>query len=198
MNQPTPEMDEGSLEERLKSKSGPVRKRAYDQLAEELTNSKSAEQAQLFCPLLVEMVNDNNAVALDSAFSVALAILNLIPDFTQVNEIVVPTIEKGLIGKTSTSSKALDLLMLLVELEKPEVISCLVERFEHKKPKIASCSILAARELLHSFGASVINVQLLCRNMKPLFTSTNKVSKPSASFLLSFLLFFFIFKNNHN
>lgn len=68
-----------------------------------------------------------------------------------------PIVEKGLTGRPVAKQAALESLLLLIELDKPDpVIEELLPLVSHKLPKIITATLGALKEMYHAYGCKTV------------------------------------------
>lgn len=71
---------------------------------------------------------------------------------------VVPIVEKGLTGRPAAKQKALEALLLLIELDKPDpVLEELLPILSHKQPKVIAAVLEAIKEIYHAYGCRTVD-----------------------------------------
>lgn len=70
---------------------------------------------------------------------------------------VTPIVEKGLTGRPVAKQAAIEALLLLIELDKPDpVVEELLPLLSHKMPKIIVATLGALKEIYHAYGCKTV------------------------------------------
>ncbi|XP_070200256.1 cytoskeleton-associated protein 5-like isoform X2 [Littorina saxatilis] len=143
-----------------------------------LDNEKSPEFSK-FAGLMKKVVTDNNAVAQDKG-------LDLVTTFVEnastqiaartINEVVPGVVTKCLNSpKQKTKDKGMEIIMLYIELDKPDVVQeCLMAGLENKNPKVVIGTIQCLRMGLRDFGTKVMQVKPLLKFLPKLLDDRDK------------------------
>lgn len=88
---------------------------------------------------------------------------------------ITPIVEKGLIGRPAAKAAALEALLLLIELDKPDpVIEELLPFLTHKLPKIVAATLAALKEIYHAYGCRTVEPKPVVKLLPKVFGHADK------------------------
>ncbi|KAJ3300457.1 Microtubule-associated protein, microtubule dynamics during spindle orientation [Borealophlyctis nickersoniae] len=167
------------LSERLTHKAWNARKEAYEEVTKLFNTLDPDAEAEFrkYQDYLKKMVSDANLVAQEAGMGAVLAWVKNAPSATKTRSVLVPmVVDKGL-GSTraGTKAKALDLLMMFIEIDIAEpVIEDIIPGVNHKTPKNVVGAVGALREALRLFGPKVVPVKVLMKQLPKIFDHKDK------------------------
>lgn len=152
------------LSERFAHKNWKVRKEAYE------TATTEFREAKPNAPIIKDFIHDSGlwkAALSDSNVAAQQEALNAYCAFLEIagreastrtrSYTVTPIVEKGLTGRPAAKAAALEALMLLIDLDKPDpVIEELLPHTSHKQPKISAATLAALTAIYHAYGVRTI------------------------------------------
>ncbi|XP_030845166.1 cytoskeleton-associated protein 5-A isoform X3 [Strongylocentrotus purpuratus] len=143
-------------------------------LFKKISEEKSPEFSK-YAGLLKKFVTDSNAVAQEKGLEAVLAFLesaHVAP--RTVGEVTAGVVAKCLnSSRTKTKEKAMEILMVYIELEKQEqVMEELLKGLTNKQPKIVTACLEVMASAVREFGSKVIT-------LKPIVKSVPKVLEHS-------------------
>ena len=152
------------LPEQFAHKNWKARKAGYE------TATKEFKTAQPSDPIVREFVSDaalwkaavgdSNVAAQQEALNAYNALLDAAGTEAAKrtrSSTVAPIVEKGLTGRPAAKQAAMESLLLLIELDKPDpVIEELLPFLSHKLPKIIVAALSALKEIYHAYGCKTV------------------------------------------
>ncbi|KAG0201552.1 Microtubule-associated protein, microtubule dynamics during spindle orientation [Mortierella sp. GBA30] len=184
----TPEENFSSIpvQERLEHKNWKARVSAYEELAKLFRTSVEDSDFRRFEGSLKKIALDSNAVAQESGLTTLIQFVENAPDPNRTKNVVVPAVvEKCLSStRTGTKAKALDLILLYVEVDSPDpVIEDVLPGLEAKLPKLVATTTNALAAIIRNFGVKNVNVKPLVKKLPPLFGHSDKNVRAEANAL---------------
>ncbi|KAK3059767.1 hypothetical protein LTS18_010097, partial [Coniosporium uncinatum] len=153
------------LPDRFTHKVWKVRKEAYEAAAKafDIATDENDPTVRTFiqdASLWKGAVGDSNVAAQQEALGAYCSFLQIAgaQGCTRTRkDTIVPIVEKGLTGRPAAKQKALDALLLLIELDKGEpVVEELHTLLTHKQPKIIAATLSALTSIFHAYGCKTI------------------------------------------
>ena len=93
-------------------------------------------------------------------------------------------VEKGLTGRPAAKQAALEALMLLIELDKPDpVIEELILLLSHKQPKVIAATLTALSAIYHAYGCKTVEPKPVIKLLPKVFGHADKNVRAEASAL---------------
>lgn len=152
------------LPDQFAHKNWKARKGGYE------TATKEFKTAQPSDPIVREFVSDaalwkaavgdSNVAAQQEALNAYNALLDAAGTEAAKRtraSTVAPIVEKGLTGRPAAKQAAMESLLLLIELDKPDpVIEELLPFVSHKLPKIIVATLSALKEIYHAYGCKTV------------------------------------------
>ncbi|KAF2765870.1 hypothetical protein EJ03DRAFT_279229 [Teratosphaeria nubilosa] len=84
-------------------------------------------------------------------------------------------VEKGLTGRPAAKAAALESLLLLIELDKPEpVVDELLPFLSHKQPKIIAATLAALATIYHAYGCKTVEPKPVIKAVPKAFAHADK------------------------
>ncbi|KAM3416283.1 hypothetical protein BST61_g7889 [Cercospora zeina] len=100
------------------------------------------------------------------------------------NQTVAPAVEKGLTGRPAAKAAALETILLLIELDKPDpVVEELLPFLSHKTPKMIVAALSALKEIYHAYGCKVVEPKPVLKLMPKMYGHANKDVRAEAQAL---------------
>ena len=97
---------------------------------------------------------------------------------------VSPTVEKGLTGRPAAKTAALEILLLLIELDKPDpVIEELLPFLSNKQPKIIVATLSALTSIYHAYGCKTVEPKPVIKLLPKVFGHADKNVRAEAQIL---------------
>ena len=185
------EFSQLSLPDQFQHKNWKARKGGYE------SASKEFKTAQPTDPLVREFildsglwkgaVGDSNVAAQQEALSASNAFLDAAgaegarKTRTQT---VTPVVEKGLTGRPAAKAAALESLLLLIELDKPDpVIEELLPLLSHKQPKIIAATLAALKEVYKAYGCKTVEPKPVLKLLPKMYGHADKNVRAEAQAL---------------
>lgn len=179
------------LTEQFVHKNWKARKGGYE------TATKDFKVAQPNDPTLREFILDSGlwkgAVA-DSNVAAQQEALNAYNAFLDAagpegakktrSSTVTPIVEKGLTGRPVAKQAALEALLLLIELDKPDpVIEELLPLLSHKLPKIITATLGALKEIYRAYGCKTVEPKPILKLLPKVYGHADKNVRAEAQAL---------------
>ncbi|KAI5361829.1 Putative armadillo-like helical, TOG domain, XMAP215 family protein [Septoria linicola] len=100
------------------------------------------------------------------------------------NQTVAPAVEKGLTGRPAAKAAALETILLLIELDKPDpVVEELLPFLSHKTPKMIVAALSALKEIYHAYGCKTVEPKPVLKLMPKMYGHANKDVRAEAQAL---------------
>ncbi|GIZ44704.1 hypothetical protein CKM354_000789500 [Cercospora kikuchii] len=100
------------------------------------------------------------------------------------NQTIAPAVEKGLTGRPAAKAAALEAILLLIELDKPDpVVEELLPFLSHKTPKMIVAALSALKEIYHAYGCKVVEPKPVLKLMPKMYGHANKDVRAEAQAL---------------
>jgi chorismate mutase len=97
---------------------------------------------------------------------------------------VQPIVEKGLTGRPVAKAAALEALLLLIELDKPDpIIEELLPLLSHKLPKIITATLGALKEIYHAYGCKTVEPKSILKLLPKVYGHADKNVRAEAQAL---------------
>lgn len=163
-------------------KNWKARKLGYESAAKHFRSAQPSDPLVRECLLDLNLwknaVGDSNVAAQQEALNAYNAFL----DCTGAEgarktrgQTVQGVVEKGLTGRPAAKAAALETLMLLVELDKPEpVIEELLPFLAHKQPKIIAAVISAFTSIYHAYGCKTVEPKPVIKLLPKAYAHADK------------------------
>ena len=88
---------------------------------------------------------------------------------------VAGVVEKGLTGRPAAKQSALDTLLLLIELDKPDpVIEELLPFLSHKQPKLIAATLSALTSIYHAYGCKTVEPKPVIKLLPKIYGHADK------------------------
>ena len=88
---------------------------------------------------------------------------------------VTGVVEKGLTGRPAAKQAALETLLLLIELDKPDpIIEELLPFLAHKQPKLIAATLAALTSIFHNYGCKTIEPKSTVKQLPKVFGHADK------------------------
>ncbi|KAF2178351.1 ARM repeat-containing protein [Zopfia rhizophila CBS 207.26] len=172
------------LPDRFVHKNWKVRKEGYEAAAKEfdLAASESDPVVRQFlndAGIWKGVVSDSNVAAQQEGLGALCSFLQVAgtSGCTRTRNITISTIaEKGLPStRPAAKQKALEALMLYVELDKPDpVIEELIPILSHKQPKIIAATLDALTQMYHAYGCKTMEPKPVLKALPKVFGHADK------------------------
>ncbi|ORY06720.1 ARM repeat-containing protein [Basidiobolus meristosporus CBS 931.73] len=167
------------LEEKLTHKSWKARLNGYEDLTKhyKTCDPEDVSEYNQFTHFLSKAALDANMAAQEAGLTAIVIYFQNGQNFTcSHDDIISAVIEKGLSSsRAGTKSKAVDILLLLVEIGSGETVNeQLVNALNHKLPKLVATAILALKEIVRSFGCKSVNPKPILKALPKAFAHTDK------------------------
>lgn len=97
---------------------------------------------------------------------------------------VTPIVEKGLTGRPVAKQAAVESLLLLIELDKPDpIIEELLPLLSHKLPKIITATLGALKEIYHAYGCKTVEPKPVLKLLPKVYGHADKNVRAEAQAL---------------
>jgi chorismate mutase len=97
---------------------------------------------------------------------------------------VTPIVEKGLTGRPVAKAAALEALLLLIELDKPDpILEELLPLLSHKLPKIITATLGALKEIYHAYGCKTVEPKSILKLLPKVYGHADKNVRAEAQAL---------------
>ncbi|KAF2203976.1 ARM repeat-containing protein [Delitschia confertaspora ATCC 74209] len=178
------------LPDRFTHKNWKVRKEGYEAATKEfnLAASESDPIVRQFiqdASIWKGVVGDSNVAAQQEGLAALCAFLQIsgTTGCTRTRNITITTIaEKGLPStRPAAKEKALEALMLYIELDKPDpVIEELLPILSHKQPKIIAATLDALTKIYHAYGCKTVEPKPVLKVLPKVFGHADKNVRANA------------------
>ncbi|EON66855.1 hypothetical protein W97_06257 [Coniosporium apollinis CBS 100218] len=180
------------LPDRFVHKNWKVRKEAYEAAVKDFDKAQDESD-----PVVRQFIQDpglwKGAVA-DSNVAAQQEALSALCSFLQIagpqgctrtrNLTIVPIVEKGLTGRPAAKQKALEALLLYIELDKADpVIEELLPILSHKQPKIIAATLNALTSIYNSYGCKTVEPKPVLKVLPKVFGHADKNVRAEAQAL---------------
>ncbi|KAJ9635075.1 hypothetical protein H2199_008561 [Coniosporium tulheliwenetii] len=180
------------LPDRFVHKNWKVRKEAYEAAVKEFDKAQDESD-----PVVRQFIQDpglwKGAVA-DSNVAAQQEALSALCSFLQIagvqgctrtrNLTIVPIVEKGLTGRPAAKQKALEALLLYIELDKADpVIEELLPILSHKQPKIIAATLNALTSIYNAYGCKTVEPKPVLKVLPKVFGHADKNVRAEAQAL---------------
>lgn len=169
-----------STEDKCQHKVWKARLAGYEEATKLFSGlDQKSQEFSKYAGLMKKFVTDSNAVAQEKGLDAVTAFVENAP--TNVcgrtcNDVVTGVVTKCLnASKAKTKEKGIEIVMLYIEAEKPDVVQeCLMAGMENKQPKVVVGSVQTVTAALRDFGTKVIQVKPLLKLLPKLLTDRDK------------------------
>ncbi|KAI9015620.1 armadillo-type protein, partial [Hyaloraphidium curvatum] len=175
------------LDELLGHKVWRARSTGYGQLADAFRrlDADDANGYRKHADAVRKAVADANAVAQEAGLAAAVSFLEFGPPAVTGKtrkEVVGVLIDKCFASpRTGTRTKAIDLVLLYLEVEAVDgMVEDLLKGSENKNPKTAACAVLCLCEGLKAFGPKIVEVKPVLKQLPALFGHNDKLVREEA------------------
>ncbi|KAF9584426.1 Microtubule-associated protein, microtubule dynamics during spindle orientation [Lunasporangiospora selenospora] len=185
-NAPEENFNSIPVQERLEHKNWKARVSAYEELAKLFRTSVETSDFRRYAGSLKKIALDSNAVAQESGLTTLIQFVENAPDPNSTKSDVVPAVvEKCLSAtRTGTKAKALELILLYVEVDTPDpVIEDVLPGLSAKLPKLVATTTNTLAAIIRTFGVKNVNLKILLKKLPPLFGHSDKNVRAEASAL---------------
>ncbi|CAI2179034.1 13105_t:CDS:10 [Funneliformis geosporum] len=174
-----PEDDYSSipLNERVTHKIWKVRVGAYEELAKLFKKSDSESDFRPYEGLMKNIATDSNAVAQENGLATLIAFVDNAPNPLRVRASIIPAVvDKGFgSSRSGTKSKAIELILLYIEVDIPDpIVEDVLVGLNAKQPKLVATSVQALKETIRLYGAKTVNVKPILKIIPKIFAHTDK------------------------
>ncbi|KAI8350708.1 armadillo-type protein [Mortierella sp. GBAus27b] len=132
------------------------------------------------------MALDSNAVAQESGLGTLIQFVENAPEPNRTKSTVVPAVVEKCLSSTraGTKAKALELILLYVEVDTPDpVIEDVLPGLEAKLPKLVATTTNTLAAIVRTFGVKNMNVKPIIKKLAPLFSHSDKNVRAEANAL---------------
>ncbi|KAG0348125.1 Microtubule-associated protein, microtubule dynamics during spindle orientation [Podila humilis] len=174
------------LQERLEHKTWKARVSAYEELAKLFRTSVEDSDFRRFEGSLKKIALDSNAVAQESGLTTLIQFVENAPDPNKTKSTVVPAVVEKCLSSTraGTKAKALDLILLYVEVDTPDpVIEDVLPGLDAKLPKLVATTTNSLAAIVRTYGVKNINLKPLVKKLPALFGHSDKNVRAEANAL---------------
>ncbi|KAF9133583.1 Microtubule-associated protein, microtubule dynamics during spindle orientation [Mortierella sp. 14UC] len=172
------------VQERLDHKNWKARVSAYEELAKLFRTSVEDSDFRRFEGSLKKIALDSNAVAQESGLTTLIQFVENAPDPNRTKNVVVPAVVEKCLSSTraGTKAKALELILLYVEVDSPDpVIEDVLPGLDAKLPKLVATTTSVLTAIIRTFGIKGLNVKPLVKKLPPLFGHSDKNVRAEAN-----------------
>ncbi|KAG0277377.1 Microtubule-associated protein, microtubule dynamics during spindle orientation [Linnemannia exigua] len=172
------------VQERLDHKNWKARVSAYEELAKLFRTSVEDSDFRRFEGSLKKIALDSNAVAQESGLTTLIQFVENAPDPNRTKNVVVPAVVEKCLSSTraGTKAKALELILLYVEVDSPDpVIEDVLPGLDAKLPKLVATTTSVLTAIIRTFGIKGVNVKPLVKKLPPLFGHSDKNVRAEAN-----------------
>ncbi|KAF0310307.1 Cytoskeleton-associated protein 5 [Amphibalanus amphitrite] len=177
-----------STEDKCQHKLWKARLKGYEEatlLFQQL--DEKAPEFNRYAPLIKKFVADSNAVAQEKGLEASLVFMENAHVAGRVSgDVVAAIVQKAIAApKTSTREKARELLLMVVEIEKYEIVQEeLIKGFSQKNPKVVAACIGAMTLALSSFGHKILTLKPLVKLIPVIMEHKDKSVREEAKGLI--------------
>ncbi|KAF9908102.1 Microtubule-associated protein, microtubule dynamics during spindle orientation [Linnemannia zychae] len=172
------------VQERLDHKNWKARVSAYEELAKLFRTSVEDSDFRRYEGSLKKIALDSNAVAQESGLTTLIQFVENAPDPNRTKNIVVPAVVEKCLSSTraGTKAKALELILLYVEVDSPDpVIEDVLPGLDAKLPKLVATTTSVLTAIIRTYGIKGLNVKPLVKKLPPLFGHSDKNVRAEAN-----------------
>ncbi|CAF1056931.1 unnamed protein product [Didymodactylos carnosus] len=175
-------------DEKVQHKSWKARLSGYEEcirLFQTQDSEKSGEFSK-YLGLLKKFAVDSNEIAREKALdAVFIYVENASVAGKTANEVSSGLIQKCLNARAKTKERAIDILMMYIEIEKQDTIQEeLVKGLENKQPKIVQSCLEILRRALTDFGSKTFPIKPFLKPVIPLLDDRDKSVRDESKQLL--------------
>lgn len=172
--------EKGPLSLRIESKNWKTRAKAYQELNEELIQSGTYD---VYLTKLLKFLNDSNPNPQEKSLEIlknylqnqAKLLLGLLGGIVKV------LVEKNISGSRPSSKElAKDLLPLLYQVDKSQVLLELIKYFDHKNPKFVTASLSGVTLILMKLSYKSLDLNMISVNIAKAAEHTNQLIRSEA------------------
>ncbi|KAG0267963.1 Microtubule-associated protein, microtubule dynamics during spindle orientation [Actinomortierella ambigua] len=174
------------IHDRLDHKNWKARVSAYEQLAKVFRTAVDDSEYRQYEGSLKKMALDSNAVAQESALTTIMQFVDNAPEASRSMSSVVPAVvEKCLsAARTGTKTKAVELILLYVEVDTPDpIIENVIPGLDAKLPKLVAATTNALTAIVRTYGTKNINIKPVVKVLPKLFGHSDKNVRAEATAL---------------
>ncbi|KAG0237016.1 Microtubule-associated protein, microtubule dynamics during spindle orientation [Actinomortierella wolfii] len=174
------------IQDRLDHKNWKARVSAYEQLAKVFRTTVDDSEFRQYEGALKKMALDSNAVAQESALTTIMQFVDNAPEASRCTSTVIPAVvEKCLsAARTGTKAKALELILLCVEVDTPDpVIENVLPGLDARLPKLVAATTNALTAIVRTYGTKNINIKPIVKVLPKLFGHSDKNVRAEATAL---------------
>ncbi|BFZ04985.1 hypothetical protein BsWGS_08024 [Bradybaena similaris] len=177
-------------DEKCQHKAWKARVAGYEE-AGKLFNGldEKSQEFSRYGGLIKKFVLDSNAVAQEKGLDAVQAFVENAP--TSICGRVCSDVVNGIVAKClnaskqKTKEKGIEIIMLFIEAEKPDVVQeCLMAGMENKQPKIVVGCIQATTIALRDFGTKIVQVKPLLKLLPKLLEDRDKTVRDETKALV--------------
>ncbi|EME84150.1 uncharacterized protein MYCFIDRAFT_214631 [Pseudocercospora fijiensis CIRAD86] len=179
------------LTDQFQHKNWKARKGGYETATKEFKTAQPSDpivrEFTLDSGLWKGAVGDANAAAQQEALNAYNAFLDAAgtDGARKTRGVTVgPAVEKGLTGRPAAKASALESILLLIELDKPDpVIDEVLPYLSHKTPKMIVAALDALREVYHAYGCKTVEPKPVIKLLPKVFGHADKNVRAQAQAL---------------
>ncbi|EKE40385.1 hypothetical protein ENUP19_0082G0068 [Entamoeba nuttalli] len=172
------------LKDKLVDKRWKIRVKGYKEL-DQLIQTKDTKYVE-YISYFEGMANDNNAIAFESALETMISYFSINDNSNPLsieigNKVCLVIGEKGLLGRSKTKERTLELFCLFVEIGlTEEVLNTLVDLTKHKNFKLGVEAIKEIEQLLILFSPQVFSLKTILEGLKEWIVHKDKDARQSS------------------
>ncbi|CAG8566334.1 15597_t:CDS:2 [Funneliformis caledonium] len=165
------------LNERATHKIWKVRVEAYEELAKLFKNSDSESDFRFYEGLMKNIATDSNAVAREAGLTTLNAFVDNAPNPLRTRASIIQAVVDKSFGssRSGTKSKAIELILLYIEVDIPDpIVEIVLAGLNAKQPKLVATAVHALKEIIRLYGAKTVNVKPILKTIPKIFAHTDK------------------------
>ncbi|CAG8735004.1 17874_t:CDS:2, partial [Funneliformis caledonium] len=127
--------------------------------------------------LMKSIATDSNAVAQETGLTTLIAFVDNAPNPLRARASIIPAVvDKGFgSSRSGTKSKAIELILLYIEVDIPDpIVVYVLAGLNAKQPKLVATAVHALKEIIRLYGAKTVNVKPILKTIPKIFAHTDK------------------------
>ncbi|EDR24527.1 hypothetical protein, conserved [Entamoeba dispar SAW760] len=172
------------LKDKLVDKRWKIRVKGYKEL-DQLIQTKDTKYIE-YISYFEGMANDNNAIAFESALETMISYFSINDNSNPLsievgNKVCLVIGEKGLVGRSKTKERTLELFCLFIEIGlTEEVLNALIDLTKHKNFKLVVEAIKEIEQILILFSPQVFSLKNILEGLKEWIVHKDKDARQSS------------------
>ncbi|KAI8812683.1 armadillo-type protein [Cladochytrium replicatum] len=175
------------LPEKLVHKSWKARQQGYTELAKIFRTLDPTAEAEYkkWLEYIKKMLTDSHLAAQESGVAAVVDYIANAPHAAKISGMVASLAVSNCLSSTRTSTKlkGQELLLMLIEIDRnaDTVVEQVICGFDQKAPKNVATCVFVITEALRSFGAKIVNIKPLAKQLPKLFDHKDNLVRSEAN-----------------